>query len=137
MNTLLQDFTTPATALRPGIFYEFSDLLVHVKLCRRDPCSDEIMTVDNIVKIARPTTTEPRPEISENVANALMDVVYLLKERLDSYFFAQLFQIAYKVSLINCLWAKMSGICMVPQVMCLYYLNTRHPYCPVFRWLLY
>ena len=41
-----------------------------------------------------------------------------------------------------CLWSKMSGIQMVRHVTWLYHLNIRHPYCPVFRclvfrWLLY
>ena len=36
-----------------------------------------------------------------------------------------------------CLRSKMSGIQMVCQNMRLYHLNTGHPYCPVFRWLLY
>ena len=36
-----------------------------------------------------------------------------------------------------CLWSKMSGIQMVHQVTWLSHLNTRHPYGPVFRWLLY
>ena len=35
------------------------------------------------------------------------------------------------------LGSKMLSISMVPQVTSLYHLNTRHPYCPVFRWLLY
>ena len=42
----------------------------------------------------------------------------------------------------DCLWFKMSSIQMVRQVTWLYHLNTRHPYCLVFRcslfrWLLY
>ena len=41
-----------------------------------------------------------------------------------------------------CLWSKISGIQMVHQVTGLYHLNTGHPYCLVFRclvfrWLLY
>ena len=36
-----------------------------------------------------------------------------------------------------CFWSKISGIWMVLQVMWLYHLNTRHPYCSVFRCLLY
>ena len=43
---------------------------------------------------------------------------------------------------IACLWSVMSGIQMVHQVTVLYYLNIGHPYCSVFRclvfrWLLY
>ena len=36
-----------------------------------------------------------------------------------------------------CLWSKMSGIRMVHQVTWLNHLNTKHPYCPVFRWIWY
>ena len=36
-----------------------------------------------------------------------------------------------------CLWSKMSGIQNVRQVMWLYQLNTRYPYCLVFRWIQY
>ena len=36
-----------------------------------------------------------------------------------------------------CLWSKMSSIQMVHQVTWLYHLNAGHPYCPVFRCLVF
>ena len=99
---MLQDFTTPARALGPGIFYEFSSLLEHVEICRRDPTTDERMTEDQIKKIDLSSIPEaPRTISTTDVAKALMDVCHLVKDRLDSYFYKELIQNAFKVSLTN------------------------------------